>query len=183
MVVQFLQSHCMLLSHTLMPTIFRHTQDISRWHWTNPLENKLLNMSDMSEAIPTFPPAARSCLIYFTFVLFRFYAHLLGFICLYTFLPMLGSFGECVWRMDVFDAALCRLRSAFTFEFVAQSECNGAWPRVATHRRISILRALHKLRYCEGSGNSCHVITLDDLVNTEWILSQYCQYCQYCHFM
>ena len=39
---QFLQSYCMLLWNALMPAIFRHTQDISRWPWTTTIENKLL---------------------------------------------------------------------------------------------------------------------------------------------
>jgi hypothetical protein len=63
----------------------------------------------MSEAIPAFPsPAARSCLIHFTFVLSRFYIYalldlldLLGFIWLY-FAIFASNVGILWWmRMDV----------------------------------------------------------------------------------
>ena len=60
----------------------------------------------MSEAIPAFPsPAARICLIHFTFVLSRFYIYalldLLGFICLY-FAIFASNVGILWWmRMDV----------------------------------------------------------------------------------
>ena len=95
---------------------------------------------------------------------------------LLSLLPMLGSFGGCAWTWnDVDDLMLhCvrRLRLSFHL-WVRRSECNGAGPRVATHRRISILRSLHKLRYGEGSGNSWHNFRQlsQYWVNTESILS------------